>query len=125
MKYLLDTDCCVYLLTGAIPVLNERVGACDAGSLVVSSVTFAEIAHGSNSGKLPRIDVLEGFIAEVPVVDFDLAAARAYATLPFKRARFDRLIAAHALALGIGVVTNNPKDFADVPGLKVENWTVV
>ena len=44
--------------------------------------------------------------------------------LPFKRGSYDRLIAAHALSLGLTVVTGNTKHFADVPGLKVENWTV-
>ncbi|PMZ78725.1 VapC toxin family PIN domain ribonuclease, partial [Pseudomonas sp. FW306-2-11AD] len=51
-------------------------------------------------------------------------AAREYARLPFKRARFDRLLAAHALSLGATIVTNNEADFADVPGLRVENWSV-
>jgi tRNA(fMet)-specific endonuclease VapC len=68
--------------------------------------------------------VLERFISEVKLVDFDAGAARAYAALPFKRANFDRLLAAHALSLDALVVTNNPKHFADVLGLKVENWTV-
>ena len=45
--------------------------------------------------------------------------------LPFKRARFDRLLAAHALSLGVTIITNNESDFADVPGLTVENWTLL
>ena len=53
---------------------------------------------------------------------FDDLAVRAYATISFKRASYDRLIAAHALSLGVAIVTNNEYDFADVPGLKVENW---
>ena len=44
--------------------------------------------------------------------------------LPFKRARFDRLLAAHALSLGVTIITNNEADFADVPELAVENWTL-
>jgi tRNA(fMet)-specific endonuclease VapC len=63
-------------------------------------------------------------VEEVPVLDFDYKAALAYAQLPFKRASFDRLIAAHAVSQDLIVVTGNAKDFADVPGLKVENWTV-
>ena len=63
-------------------------------------------------------------IEAVPVLPFDEAAARAYATLPFKRASYDRLIAAHALSHGLILVTHNEKHFADVPGLVVENWTV-
>jgi tRNA(fMet)-specific endonuclease VapC len=43
--------------------------------------------------------------------------------LPFRRASYDRLIAAHALSLDLTLITNNEGDFADVPGLRVENWT--
>ena len=118
----LDTDICVYLFADAYPKLSERVAAQDAGTLAVSTVTFAELALGSNIGKPPPMDVLELFISEVRLLDFDGAAARAYARLPFKRASFDRLLAAHALSLDAMIVTNNPKHFVDVPGLKVENW---
>ncbi|GAA0638680.1 hypothetical protein GCM10009424_11590 [Sphingomonas ursincola] len=74
-------------------------------------------------GKPPTPQALAAFVAAVPIQPFDEAAARAYAQLPFKRARFDRLLAAHALSIGATVVTNNEGDFADIPGLKVENWT--
>jgi tRNA(fMet)-specific endonuclease VapC len=57
------------------------------------------------------------------MLPFDEAAARAYARLPFKRARFHRLLAAHALSIGAAVVTGNVTDFADIPGLQVEDWT--
>jgi tRNA(fMet)-specific endonuclease VapC len=68
--------------------------------------------------------VLDAFVRAIPMLPFDEAAAREYAKLPFKRARFDRLLAAHALSLGATIITNNEGDFADVPGLKVENWIV-
>lgn len=74
--------------------------------------------------KPPPPEVLEAFLAAVPVVPFDEAAARRYAELPFKRARFDRLLAAHALSIGATIVTNNEADFADVPDLKLENWNL-
>lgn len=61
---------------------------------------------------------------EIPVLPFDEQAAHKYAIIPFKRASYDRLIAAHALALGVTLVTDNEADFADVPGLSVENWTI-
>jgi tRNA(fMet)-specific endonuclease VapC len=120
----LDTDICVYLFADAYPVLSERVAAQDEGVLAVSTVTFAELALGSNIGKPPPMEVLERFVSEVRLLDFDGAAARAYARLPFKRANFNRLLAAHALSIGAVVITNNEDDFADVPGLKVENWTI-
>lgn len=60
-------------------------------------------------------------------VPFDEAAARVFGriqsiALP-KRGAFDLQIAAHALSLGVGIVTNNERDFAGVPELVVENWT--
>ena len=73
-------------------------------------------------GKPPTPEALAALVSVVPVLPFDDVAAKAYAKLPFKRARFDRLIGAHALSIGATVVTNNPGDFADVPGLKLENW---
>jgi len=63
------------------------------------------------------------FFTLIAALPFDRAAAEYYAKIPFRRGRFDRLIAAHALALGLTVVTANEADFADVPGLRVENWT--
>lgn len=96
----------------------------EPGTVAISSITFAEIALGSINGKAPPFDVLEAFIGEIPILDFDEPAARAYASLPFKRGRFDRLLAAHILSLGAVLVTNNERDFADIPGLKIENWTL-
>ena len=63
------------------------------------------------------------FFRVVPVLPFDRDAGRAYAELPFKRHRLDRLIAAHALALNVTLVTANPRDFRDIAGLAVEDWT--
>ena len=60
----------------------------------------------------------------MPILPFDEAAARCYAQLPFRRGRFDRLLAAHALSLGSTVITDNEADFADIPGLTIENWTL-
>jgi tRNA(fMet)-specific endonuclease VapC len=65
----------------------------------------------------------EAFFELVTVLPFDRAAAAAYARLPFRRGSFDRLIAAHALCAGLTIVTNNERDYKDIPGLRVENWT--
>jgi tRNA(fMet)-specific endonuclease VapC len=111
----------VALATGA--AVRRRMAEHDAGDFVISSVAYAEVVHGSVRGKPTELQRLRAFVEEVPVLPFDEQAARAYATIPFKRASYDRLIAAHALSLGLTVVTDNPKHFADVPGLVVENWT--
>jgi tRNA(fMet)-specific endonuclease VapC len=66
--------------------------------------------------------LLDRFLAAFPVAAFDEKAARAYARVPFRRGKLDRLIAAHALALDATLVTNNVRDFSDVLGLKLQNW---
>ncbi|WP_254912980.1 type II toxin-antitoxin system VapC family toxin [Novosphingobium sp. B 225] len=111
-------------MDGNYPSLRERMIACEPGDIAISAISYAEVAYGTYVGKPPSEALLDAFVAVVPLVPFDQAAAEAYARLPFKRARFDRLLAAHALSIGATVVTNNEADFADVPGLKVENWTV-
>lgn len=124
MKYLLDSNIIVYLTMNSNEGVVRRAAECDEGDLVTSAIAYAEVAYGSLNEQPPAIEQLQAFVQEVPVLDFDYKAALAYASLPFKRGSFDRLIAAHALSHDLTVVTHNEKHFADVPGLKVENWTV-
>ena len=123
-RFLIDSDCAIYVLTGQHPALGERLSRCEPGDVAISSVSFAELALGSQRGQPPSPRLLNDFAELVPILPFDEAAARAYAALPFRRARFDRLLAAHALSLGMTVITNNEADFTDVPDLKIENWTL-
>jgi len=123
--YLIDTDLAIYSMGGEPDsVLNQRLATCYPGDVAISAISFAEVALGTWNGKPPRQDILDAFVRVIPILPFDDAAARDYAKLPFKRARFDRLLAAHALSIGAVVITNNEADFADVPGLRVENWAV-
>ena len=124
IRFLIDSDCAVYAMTARFTALGERLSQLEPGEIAISSISFAEVALGTIAGKPPEPSVLEAFVAVIPILPFDEAAAREYAGLPFRRARFDRLLAAHALSIGATVVTNNEADFEDVPGLKVENWTV-
>ncbi len=124
MKFLLDSNTIIDLLIGTKPALFARVTACEAGDLAVSTISFGEVAHGSARGKAPPMAVLETILREVTLVDFNRDCALCYAGLPFKRSSFDRLIGAHALALGLTLVTNNVRDFVDITGLRVENWTI-
>lgn len=104
--------------------VSTRIAACAIGDVGISAVTFAEVAYGTKAGKPPPPEVLEAFVAAIPILPFDEAAAQVYGRLPFRRAGFDRLLAAHALSIGAIVVTNNEVDYADVPGLTLENWTL-
>jgi tRNA(fMet)-specific endonuclease VapC len=123
IRYLIDADCAIYAMTARYEPLRTRLTACAPGDVAISAISFAEIALGNEQGRPPLPEVLEAFLAAIPLVPFDESAARAYSKLPFRRARFDRLLAAHALSLDVVVITNNEGDFADVPGLRVENWT--
>lgn len=122
MKYLLDSNTIIAAMLGTSDALRARMAACDADDMVTSAIVYAEVAHGSHHGKPPPKPVLDAFLQDIPVLPFDDAAARAYARLPFQRARYDRLIGAHALSLGLGVVTANERDYIDIHGLTVENW---
>ena len=89
---------------------------------MTSGIAYAEVMlgilrQGQDAGPARFL------FSRVEVMPFDRAAADAYARLPFRRANFDRLIAAHALAIDATLVTANPRDFADIPGLRVEDWT--
>ncbi|WP_293883390.1 type II toxin-antitoxin system VapC family toxin [Sphingomonas sp.] len=124
-RYLIDSGLAIYSMGGeADSLLNQRLASCYPDDVAISAISFAEVALGTWNGKPPRQDVLDAFVSVIPIIEFDEAAAREYARLPFKRARFDRLLAAHALSVGAIVVTNNEADFADVPGLEVENWAL-
>ena len=121
-RFLLDSNICIYLLQGSVSRLNARVRAQGRGSLAVSAISYAEVRLGARTTEAER--ALQGFLRDVLLLPFDAAAAEAYARLPFRRARLDRLIAAQALAAGLTLITNNERDFVDIPDLKLENWTL-
>lgn len=123
IRYLLDANAAVFAMDTGHQPLTDRIASCAVGEIGISTISFAEVAYGTYVGKPPSPAVLEAFIAAIPLVPFDEAAARAYASMPFKRARFDRLLAAHALSLGTTIITNTVADFLDVPGLVVEDWS--
>ena len=122
VKYLLDSNIVIAASLGIGDALRQRMTACDEGDMVTSSVVYAEIIYGSVRGKPPPLDRLALVLEEVRLLDFDKAAAEAYASLPFQRRSFDQLIAAHALSKKLVIVTDNVRHFRDVAGLPVENW---
>ena len=129
-RYMLDTNICIYLMKHQPPGVAERFAQCFVGDVAISTITLAELEYGvvcSGAAQARNRAALEDFIQEIPVVPFDSRAAQAYgpvrhATRERKRDALDKLIAAHALALDVVLVTNNEGDFVAYPGLKVENW---
>jgi tRNA(fMet)-specific endonuclease VapC len=126
----LDTNICIDYVDGRSELARERVRENFKSGLSVSAITAAELLVGPKESEDRENDIekVEQFLTVVKTLDFDYLAAETYAALVrqigIRRRSFDRLIAAHALSLGAILVTNNEADFADVPGLKVENWTV-
>lgn len=121
--FLLDSNICIYLLEGMSQSARERVETYEPGEVVTSSVAYAEVMRGLDRANAQAVADAEGLFRIVDVLPFDRAAAEAFVSIPFRRASFDRLIAAHALSLGLVFVTNNERDFGAVAGLQVENWT--
>ena len=122
MRFMLDANAFILLLIGHSRVL-ARLGECDEGDIGISSIAFGEVMLGSKLGKPPPPDVVDRVAARFEILPYDEQAARCYARLPFRRASFDRLIGAHALATDLILVTADRGNFADIPGLKREDWT--
>jgi tRNA(fMet)-specific endonuclease VapC len=123
-RFLLDSNICIYLLEGLSDEARVRAEQCSPGEIVTSAIAYAEVMRGLDPSNERGTADVGAFFRIVEVVAFDGAAATRYSDVPFKRGRFDRLIAAHALALGLTLVTNNERDFGDVPDLAIENWTL-
>ncbi len=130
MRYMLDTNICIYLIKRHPPQVFARLEALRLGEVAMSVVTYAELRAGLEMKSLQRAQdeqVLRLLTTKIPVIPFDSEAAVSYgklraAVLERKRDALDRMIASHALSLGLILVTNNEADFVVYPGLQVENW---
>jgi tRNA(fMet)-specific endonuclease VapC len=121
---LLDSNICIYLIEGFSEEVRRRVERFAPGEVVTSAVAYAEVMRGVDNGNPVAVANAQALFGAIAVLPFGAEAALEYRHLPFKRNSFDRLIAAHALSLKLAVATNNERDFSDVPGLRIENWTL-
>lgn len=129
-KFMLDTDSVSYALRG-----QGRVGARllehVPSAICMSSITAAALHFGAerrDSKKLRKL--IEAFIGSVTVMPFNDECALTFGKVAARLiengrpiGHYDALIAAHALALEVTLVTNNEKHFTQVEGLKLANWT--
>lgn len=129
-RFLLDTNICIYLINRRPETVLQHFANLQAGEVAISSITGSELHYGvAKSGSARNLLALEKFLAPLEVLPFDEAAMREYGPI---RARLekqgtpigpmDMLIAAHALALDVVLVTNNLREFERVPGLRTMNW---
>ncbi len=133
MKYLLDTNICIFLIRTKPAAVLRRFQQHLADDVGISSVTLAELRYGADKSSRPGQNhaALNAFVAPLSVAAFDAKAADQYGTiradLEFRGTPIgplDTLIAAHALRLQRTLVTNNTSEFSRVSGLRVEDWTI-
>jgi tRNA(fMet)-specific endonuclease VapC len=131
MDYLLDTNICIELIRRRSAKILRRLQKCQIGQVGISSITLAELQYGVYKSRDPQRNkmALVEFCAPLEIPPFDDRAASIYGQIrtAIEEAGkpigpMDMLIAAHALALGAILVTNNHREFARVPKLHIENW---
>jgi len=131
MKYLLDTNICIYIINKRpISVLN-RLSNYEIDDIAVSSITVSELEYGINKSTNPdnsRIALIE-FLLPFKLIDYDSKAAKEYGIIRSDLEKIgqpigamDYLLAAQAISLDLTLVSNNLKEFSKVKKLSVENW---
>src|ERR1700722_13785382 len=130
LQYMLDTNICIYIMKNHPPELLDRFNAL-AEQLCISSITLGELHYGlgKSARRQQNLDDLVRFTARLEILPFAAEAAAHYGQLRCELERagrpagpYDMLIGAHARSEGLIVVTNNLREFARMPGLRVENW---
>jgi tRNA(fMet)-specific endonuclease VapC len=131
VSFLLDTSTCIAHLRGRSPAVTQRL-ADQRASVAISTVVLTELLYGVYKSGNPSIELqrADRFLAGIPILPFDSAAAEAAARLRATLAAagtpigpYDLLIAGTAVSRGLAVVTCNAAEFARVPGLAVHDWT--
>ncbi|HYV44705.1 MAG TPA: type II toxin-antitoxin system VapC family toxin [Myxococcaceae bacterium] len=130
MKFLLDTDICIYALKQN-PLVLRNLLSHERVDVAISVVTEAELRTGAakSHSAAKTLRLVESFLRPLRIIDFTSEDAAAYASVRARLERagtpigpLDTLIAAHAIARKLTLVTNNGREFGRVPGLRVENW---
>jgi tRNA(fMet)-specific endonuclease VapC len=127
---LLDTNICIYIINAKPPAVLARFRQYHMGDIGLCSVVAAELAFGvAKSESARNRQALKMFLAPLTLMPFDAAAAWVYGDLRADLERrgtpigsLDTMIAAHALSQQALLVTNNTREFAKVPGLRLDNW---
>jgi tRNA(fMet)-specific endonuclease VapC len=131
--YLLDTNTVSYHIANQPSQVRRKLDAVGLSAVAISAVTEAELRYGvaRNPGAMRRRASVESFLANAAILPWDSVAAQAYGLLRAEQERKGRplsaedlMIAAHALSLGLVLITND-QAFRFVDGLKTEDWTVV
>jgi tRNA(fMet)-specific endonuclease VapC len=128
MKFLLDTNICIYIIKQKPSEVLEKFNNYQVGDIGISSITVAELEFGIQKSQFPSKNrqALAQFLLPLQVADFDNTAAIVYGNIRAKLEKqgtpigsLDTLIAAHVLSLKVTLITNNVKEFSRVPNLQL------
>ncbi len=131
MKFLIDTDTCIYALKQNRTVL-EHLLAQSREDVAVSVITEAELRTGAakSNSAAKTLRLVENFLRPIGIIEFTSQDAVSYAHVRARLERagtpigpLDTLIAAQAVARKLVLVSNNEREFSRVAGLRIENWT--
>ena len=131
MKYMFDTNICIYLIRKKPVQVIKRLQNTNISEIGISVITLSELEYGvaKSSNKTQNRMALAEFLAPFEIVPFAESAAAEYGEIrAFLEKKgtpigaYDMMIAAHALSLNLTLVTNNIREFERIPKLQFENW---
>jgi len=131
MKFMLDTNTCIYIIKQKPPDVIERFKLTEISQIGISSITMSELLYGVSKSSKPEQNqiALTQFIAPLEILSYGGEAAQYYGELRAHLEKqgtpigsLDMLIAAHALSIDCILITNNEKEFIRIPNLKIDNW---
>ncbi len=132
VRYLLDTNICIYIAKHNPVAVRERFAQHTAGELAMSVITYGELQYGAqkSQARSKAIEVVENLASAITIAELEPSVGEHYGQIRAELEKQGRLIgnndlwiAAHGRAKGWTVVTNNEREFRRVDALKVENWT--
>jgi len=133
MKYMLDTNICIYLIKQKPEKVLRHFKSHPVGDIGISSITLAELRFGAEKSQQVEKNrqALDEFILPLEIADFDERAAESYGkvrTLLEKEGKpigsmDNMLIGAHALSLKVTLITNNTREFKQIKHLKIVDWS--
>ena len=131
MKYMLDTNICIYIIKEKPQKVLEKFQSLNIGDICISIITFSELEYGVQKSKYTEKNktALTNFLSPIEILPFNQKAALEYGkirTVLEKKGgiigAYDLMIGTHALSENLTLVTNNVKEFKRINKLTVENW---
>jgi tRNA(fMet)-specific endonuclease VapC len=131
MRFLLDTNICIYIIKQKPPKVFEKFQTLNPSDVGVSSITVAELEYGAykSQGREQNRAALNQFLIPLEILPFDERATQTYGQIRAELERrgivigsMDMLIASQAMSLRLTLVTNNVREFSQIPDLTLENW---